>query len=235
MKIVSYHSNLYLPEFKHHVSEIKEKGFDTILFCITETDMLYNLVIFEEFRQHAESRGLKTWATFWGLTAGEAICKECDVYKWLGKVIDIGFENVMIDEPKIGDSIHYIFFEKYKNINFHLCAADDTFGQMSDEEIKEMPVKSIGVSCYHWVKDWTKIYDRTEAISKRLYDLRPDDNFVFLQGFDLPEGYEHMPIICKDICTSNGIVNFGFWSFRATITGTKRSANPELIWSKIKF
>jgi hypothetical protein len=235
MQICSYFGNLYVDALKEHVKEIKAKGFDTILFCITETDMLYNLETFQEFRVIAEIEGMKTWATYWGLFAGEAICKTCDFQDWVDEVSAIGFKNVMIDEPKIKYDWDG-FIAKNKKTSFHLCLSDDQFNKMSDEEIIDMPVKSIGVSNYHWTKDWMKITSRSEAIAKRLNKLRPDDNFVFIQGFDIPEGFETMPLIVKDICDYCGIVNYGFWSFRATqATSSKRPVNHKNIWDSINF
>jgi hypothetical protein len=234
MKLCAYHSNLYFDSFRSHVKEIKGKGFDTLLFAISETDMLFNLQIFKEFKDFAETEGLRVWATYWGLTAGEAVCKHNDLRQWLAAIRHIGITDVMIDEPKDKSSIE-LFFTYAAYFNFHLCLTDDTFNKMSDDDLVKMPVASVGVSCYHWVKDWVKIIGRSEAIAKRLNNLRPDNNFIFLQGFDIPEGWEDIPMKVKSICESNGIVNFGVWSFRATVTGTKRSANPGKIWDNITF
>lgn len=233
-KIVAYHGNLFFSEFTEHVNEIKERGFDTILFCISETDLFYNMDIFQEFVEYSLSQALACWATYWGLSAGEAICKEGDVEKWLYQVRSIGINDIMIDEPKISEDISR--FIDFPFCEYHLCLTDDSFHKMSNDEIKNMPVKSLGVSCYHWVTDWMKIMLRTEVIACRLISLRPDDNFIFIQGFDLQYGMEKLPMVVKDVCEWVGIKDFGFWSFRATAaTGTKRSVNHAAIWDDIKF
>ena len=238
---MAYHSNLYFPEFKNHVQEMKDHGFDTILFCITETDLLYNLIIFKEFREYAQSQGMQCWADYWGFNGvGEAIQRKVSIgyFGWLDEVISVGFNHFMVDEPK--ENVMEIFHDLnslYANQNFHLCLSDDIFNSLADEEIKNMPVASIGVSCYmlghaHHMKH----YKRTHDIAARLSDLRPDNNFVFIQGFDLPAGFEDLPMDVKEICESYGITNFGFWAFRANCaTGTKRPTNPELIWGRVKF
>ena len=235
MTIISYHGNLYFDAFRHHVVEIKERGFDTILFCITETDLLFNLKIFEEFRLYSEKENLTCWATFWGLTAGEAVCKDGNIKNWLSAIKDIGFRDVFIDEPKSFNDID-LFIKQDSFFNFHLCLTDDTFFNVTDTEIRDMQVKSLGVSNYHWVKDWNKITIRSQRISQRLNQLRPHDNFIFIQGFDIPEGWELIPLIVKEIGEINGITNFGFWSFRCTAaTASKRPVNYEQIWQTIKF
>ena len=234
-RIISYFGNLYLDAFQLHVKEIKEKGFNVILLCITETDLLYNLETFHEFRVYAESEQIECWCTFWGLTAGEAVCKDGNIETWLSAVNYIGFKDVFIDEPKTINDI--LLFTKHNDrFNFHLCLTDDSFNKMSDLLIAGMQVNSIGVSCYHWVKDWMKITMRTERIAKRLERLRPGDNFLFIQGFDIPEGWELIPLIVKEIAEISGIVNFGFWSFRCTAaTASKRPLNHKHIWDTIKF
>ncbi len=242
MIICSYHSNLYFDSFQLHVEEIKDKGFDTILFCITETDLLFNLESLKEFREYAESEGLQCLATFWGLFAGEAVVSTNTIpgkiellQKWIKGVSRTGFTDIFIDEPKL---LLYVeaFLLCNSELNFHLCLTDETFNKVGDGYIKNLPVKSIGVSCYHWVKDWMKITRRTEAIASRLNKLRPKDNFVFLQGFDIPDGWEDIPLIVKEICEAYGIVNFGFWSFRSTAaTSSKRPVNYKMVWEKIKF
>jgi hypothetical protein len=234
--ICSYFGNLFFPEFINHVAEIKAKGFDTILFAITETDILYNLGTFKEFRQYAESEGLNCWATYWGLTAGEAIAVEKDIDKWLNAIWEIGFFHVMIDEPNEPADIWKFIMHSYR-FRFHLCLTDDSFCKMSDEEIKAMPVRSLGLSCYHLGhRDWNKVLARTDEWTARLQNLRPFDNFVFIQAFDIPEGMEQLPKVVKEIAISNGIENFGVWSFRATAgTSSKRPANHEHVWKLLNF
>lgn len=234
MRVCSYFGNLYFDAFQLHVEEMKDRGFDTLLLCITETDLLYNLQIFHGFRIYAKREGMEVWATFWGLTAGEAICKDGNVEKWLKAVKSIGFQNIMIDEPK--DKADIYKFTDNEFLNYHLCLTDDTFWNMTDEEIRILPVKSVGVSCYHWVTNWGKIATRTAAISKRLLKIRPHDNFVFVQGFDIPEGYELIPTVVKEVAEISGVNDFGFWSFRCTAaTATKRPVNYKSIWENIKF
>ncbi|GEO08761.1 hypothetical protein [Segetibacter aerophilus] len=235
MKLISYHSNLYLDTFKEHVEEIKAKGFDTVLFCITETDLFFNLGTFKELREYAEGEGLKTWATFWGLTAGEAICRECDIAKWVHAVKETGFGNVMIDEPKNMQSIS-AFLDFSHLLDFHLCLCDKTFSALSDYELTSLPVRSLGVSCYHWTDNWYKIRKRTAATAERLHWLRPEDNFIFIQGFDIPEGMEKLPEVVKETCEQYLITNFAFWSFKCTAaTSSKRPVNHRQIWESIQF
>lgn len=236
MKLIAYHSNLYFDAFVEHVKEIKAKGFDSVLLCITETDIKFNLETFREFRIYAQKQGMECWCTFWGKHAGEAICKDCDIKEWLKAVKSIGFRNVMIDEVKNMDDV-LTFIEQDDIFNFHLCLCDATFNKLTDSQIWSLPVKSVGVSCYHiGHKDWSKVVRRTHDITKRLKKLRTHESFIFIQAFDIAEGMEYMPIIVKEIAEINGIENFGVWSFRATsATSSKRPANPELVWQNINF
>lgn len=225
-----------------HIKEIKAKGFDTILLAVTEADVRFNLDTFKGFVIYAESQGLTVWATFWGLFAGESVVsqptaegKKLLIIQWLKAADKIGITNVMIDEPHNLSFVGYMLSLTNK-INFHLCLADDTFDTLSDDYIKNITVKTVGVSCYHWTKDWDKIQRRTEQIATRLKHLRPTRNFIFLQAFDIPSGMEALPATVRDICQANGIKNFGVWSFRATeATSSKRPANPEAVWSNISF
>lgn len=234
MTICAYHSNLYFDTFQEHVAEMKSKGFDTILFTITETDLLFNLETFQEFRVYAESQGMETWATFWGLTAGEAICKECNIKKWICAVKGIGFNDVMIDEPKKLSDIKA--FTDHTGFNFHLCLCDLTFNSLTDKEIINIPVKSIGVSCYHWTTNWYKIKQRSKMIAQRLVLLKPNNNFIFIQGFDILKGMEQLPLVVKQVCEVSGIKDFAFWSFKCTAaTASKRPVNHKQIWETIQF
>lgn len=234
MRVCSYFGNLYFDAFQLHVEEMKDRGFDTLLLCITETDLLYNLQIFEEFVSYAKKNGMGVWATFWGLTAGEAIIKEGNIEKWLYAVKSIGISEVMIDEPKTKADIYK--FTDNDFLNYHLCLTDDTFWNWSDEDIRVLPVKSLGVSCYHWVTNWGKITTRTAAICKRLLKVRPHDHFIFIQGFDIAEGQELLPQIVKEVAEVTGVNDFGFWGFRcAAATASKRPVNYKSIWESIKF
>jgi hypothetical protein len=80
MIIVSYFGSLYLDHFKRDCKEIKNHGFDTILFCITENDIRWNVENIKAMKDYAESQNFKTLAGPWGLAGifgGEAISSVC--------------------------------------------------------------------------------------------------------------------------------------------------------------
>lgn len=231
MKICAYHGNLYFTEFQNHAYEMISKGFDTILFPISETDATFNLSTFQKFVEHTDSIGMNTMACFWGLYAGEAIRRNMSVEEWMEKVLSIGIRNILIDEPRIFQLDIDDFIDYNLKVNLYCVLADDVFAQLSDEHIKSFPVKMLGVSCYHWTDDWCKIYNRTKSICERLKSLRPDDCFIFIQGFDIKKDREFVPLVVKNEAIKLGIENFGFWSFRANeATGVHKSDDPELIW-----
>ncbi len=240
--IIAYHGNLYFDSFVEHVKEIKAKNFTHLLLCITEADFKFNLDTFRGFVIYAEEQGLTVWACFWGLYAGEATISQHDkegkkllTIQWLKAIYSIGISQVLIDEPKNREMIDYTL-SLSNEIDFHICLCDDTFWKLPDEYIKTLPVKSVGVSNYHFIKDWDKIIERSARIASRLNELRPDDNFVFLQAFDIPMGMEDLPMLVKEICELNKITNFAVWSFKATeATSSKRPFNPKLVWKKIDF
>ena len=254
MKICAYYGNLYMEEFKNHVAEIKGHGFDSILFCITETDLLYNLEIFKEFRAYAEVQELGCWANFWGgagVFGGEAISSVVyekhligavfDLYhKFLKGVMCIGFKHIFIDEPKFKTTSEILDFIQAQvyfggGLHFHACFCDKVFDRLSDEEIRTLPVKSVGLSAYTWNCDQYKVKEKSNRWFKRLSALRPNNCFVFLQGFELKQQNSLSFTEVYHSATKFGITDFGFWSFRGTAgTGCKRCENPELVWGAIK-
>src|SRR5919206_2890862 len=116
MKIVSYFGNLYLNHFKKDCTEIKKHGFDTILFCVSENDINWNIGNIKAMKEFAESQNLKTLAGPWGLAGvfgGESVStvsyerdglnKVLELFdKWILSVIEIGFKNIFLDEPHMG-------------------------------------------------------------------------------------------------------------------------------------
>jgi hypothetical protein len=254
MKICAYHGNLYLPEFKNHLTEIKKHGFDTILFCITETDMLYNLEIFSQFKVQAELNGFTCWANFWGgagVFGGEALSSV--VYpqhginavnllyqSFLDCIQVMGFDHVFVDEPKFNTTREILGFINYQltyrtDLNFHTCFSDDIFDKLTDAEIAGLPVKSFGLSAYTWDCDREKVKKKTSRWFKRLSQLRPTDSFVFLQGFELKKKYSSSFVDVFHAAKQFNINDFGFWSFRATSgTGNKSCQEPELVWELVE-
>ena len=251
MIVVSYFGNLYLDHFKRDCKEIKAHGFDTILFCITENDIRWNAGNIKAMKEYAESQNFKTLAGPWGLAGifgGEAVSSisyERDGVKkvmelfdqWIKTVIAIGFDTVFLDEPHAGNkTLEFIkrIYKKYESlINFYVCFCDAKFVSLKDEDIKELPVKNVGLSAYFWTNDDEKIKCVLTNWLTRLIKLRPIDNHIWIQGFDLPEGREHVPAMVYNIAWDLGIRNFGFWGFKsAEATSAKRAANYKLVWKQ---
>lgn len=254
MKIISYFGNLYLHHFKDDVIEIKERGFDTIIFCVTHTDLLYSLDNIKEMKEYAESEGLKTVAGPWGLAGifgGEAIslvnakrdgmaATKALVFEWINTMEETGFKNIFLDEPHLGshsENLQFIkkmvdVFRLYE-LQFILCLSDDRFDAMTDEEIKELPVNVFGVSNYFWHGRWPEIEQKSIERIERLTRLRPD-NLIFIQGFDLPANRNLLPFLIQNICKEKQVKHIGFWGFRcAEATSSKRAIDHKIIWELI--
>jgi hypothetical protein len=251
MIIVSYFGNVYLDHFKKDCKEIKKHGFDTILFCIPENDIRWNTDNIKAMKDYAESQNFKTLAGPWGLGGifgGEAIstvCYERDGLEkvlalfdeWVSAVISMGFKTIFLDEPHVGDkTIGFVekVYEKYQNIiDFYVCFCDAKFESLKDSSIQNLPVRNVGLSAYFWTNDDEKIRQVLTRWLKRLMSLRPADNHIWIQGFDLPEGREHVPTMVYNIAWDMGIRNFGFWGFKsAEATSAKRAANYKLVWKQ---
>jgi hypothetical protein len=111
MKIVSYFGNLYLDHFKKDCIQIKKHGFDTVLFCVSENDINWNIDNIKAMKEYAESQNLNTMAGPWGLAGvfgGESVStvnyerdglnKVLQLFdKWISCVTAIGFDNIFLD------------------------------------------------------------------------------------------------------------------------------------------
>src|SRR3954452_3833941 len=94
-------------------------------------------------------------------------------------------------------------------VDFHVCFCDDTFNRLANNDIINLPIKNIGLSAYFWTTDDMKIQNTLNAWITRLLKLRPDDNHIWIQGFDLPDGREHVPVLVCNIAKNRGIKNCG--------------------------
>lgn len=249
MKIISY-PNMHVPEdFKQcHLIEILERGFDTILFPICEQTWQFNMHNVQEMREIAEREGLDTWAGPWGLCnifAGECIStysndpEGCHIFElWKADVISAGFRTIFLDEPRpdcSADELFDWYTEQRRTvmpgIKVVTTLPDDVFTEFSDDQIRDLPVDNVGLSCYHWTRSTDRVIERTLNWTERLVSLRPDDNHVWIQGFDLEAGAEWIPMLTKNLARTMGVTNFGHWSFRATRSvATKTAANWRQVW-----
>lgn len=255
MKIVAY-PNMHIPEdFRdHHLPEIQDRGFDTVLFPICEQAWQFNLGNVESMREFAESAGLQTWAAPWGLCglfAGECIstyslhrddsCSAFDL--WRADIIAAGFTTIFLDEPR-PDCDTQNLVEWYANqrdstpygVLLVTTIADDTFCDLSDEQIRDLPVDNVGLSCYHWTRSTNRIIRRTLEWTERLTSLRPKDHHVWIQGFDLEAGAEWVPTLTKNLARTMGVRDFGHWAFRGTrAVATKTAINWRQVWDDMAF
>jgi hypothetical protein len=79
-----------------------------------------------------------------------------------------------------------------------------------------------------------KIKNTLNTWITRLLKLRPDNNHVWIQGFDLPEGREDVPVLVYNTAKDLGIKNFGFWTYKsAEATSAKRAVNYKFVWKQI--
>jgi len=156
---------------------------------------------------------------------------------WIRTVIDIGFKTVFFDEPHAGNkTLEFVkkIFNKYESmIDFYVCFCDAKFESLKDEDIQQLPMKNVGLSAYFWTNDDEKIKRVLTNWITRLIKLRPIDNHIWIQGFDLPEGREHVPSMVYNIAWDLGIRNFGFWGFKsAEATSAKRAVNYKMVWKQ---
>ena len=119
-------------------------------------------------------------------------------------------------------------------MEFYLCLCDAKLNTLTDGQIRELPVKNIGLSVYFWTNDDAKIAAMLTIRLTRLLKLRPaEDNHIWIQGFDLPGGREHVPSLVFSIASQLGIKNFGFWAYKsAEATSAKRAVNYKLVWKQ---
>jgi hypothetical protein len=144
---------------------------------------------------------------------------------------------VFLDEPHVGDkTIEFInkVYQRYNSaVDFYLDFCDANFCNLKDEVIRNLPVQNVGLSAYFWTNDDEKIKSELTRWLQRLIKLRPNDNHVWIQGFDLPTGREHVPAMVYNIAWEMGIRNFGFWGFKsAEATSSKRAANYKYVWKQ---
>ena len=255
MKIIAYPERHDPEDFqRYHLPEILERGFDTILFPICEQTWQFNLHNIKEMREIAEKAGLDTWAGPWalcGIFAGEALSTfrpndagaDEVLELWKADVIAAGFRTIFLDEPNIDcdpDTL-YAWYRRQRTITMPeirlvTTLDDEMFDSLSDEQIRTLPVDSIGVSVYHWTKDITKITRRTLMWTSRLRRLRPNDSHVWIQGFDLEAGAEWIPVMTKQLARTMGVTNFGHWSFRASrCVATKTPPNWREVWDSMYY
>jgi hypothetical protein len=255
MKVIAYPAHNDPDDFRrHHLPEMVDRNFDTVLFPISEQTWQYNLANITEMRETAERKGLDTWAGPWGLCGmfgGEAISTyrpgtpEADLFfeLWKADIIASGFRTVFLDEPRL-DCDPGVLFAWYvrqretvmPEITLTTSLADDTFAEMDDEQIKDLPVDSVGLSCYHWTTDVVKVVTRTLEWTNRLVTLRPHDNHVWVQGFDLPQGATWIPELVNALAVGVGVRDFGFWSFRGTrCVSVKTAADWEQVWDATRY
>jgi hypothetical protein len=252
MKIISYPERHDPEDFvDHHLPEIIDRGFDTILFPICEQTWQFNLSNIKEMREQAEKAGLDTWAGPWalcGIFAGEAVSTfrpgdagDEVLELWKSDVLAAGFRTIFFDEPNIDcdpDTLYSWYVRQREitpaDIRLVTTISDDMFDALDDEQIRSLPVDSVGVSMYHWTKDISKITRRTLMWAARLIRLRPRDNHVWIQGFDIEAGAEWIPVMTKHLARTMGVTNFGHWSFRASRgVATKTPPRWREVWDSM--
>jgi len=157
--------------------------------------------------------------------------------KWIESVISIGFDTVFLDEPHAGnETLKFItsIYQKYKDlVHFYVCFCDDTFTRLTDKDIIRLPIKNVGLSAYFWTNDDSKIEKTLRIWIARLLKLRPNNHHIWIQGFDLPKGCEHVPVLVYNIAKELGVKNFGFWAYKsAEATSAKRAINYKFVWKQ---
>lgn len=250
MKTIAYPGYHDPEDFKqYHLPEMRDRNFDTILFPVCEQTWQFNLANVREMREIAEDAGLDTWAGPWGMCnmfGGEAISTyhpdaDGDVFfeLWKSDIIGAGFRTVFLDEPRLETNKLVEWYDRQRmttmpEVRLTTSLDDVTFDDMSDDQLRSLPVDSLGISCYHWTADAGKIMDRTVRWTERLLRLRPRDSHVWIQGFDLPEGAEWVPILTKSLARASGVTDFAHWSFRGTRgTAEKTAANWRKVWDNM--
>jgi hypothetical protein len=250
MKLIAYAGYQDPYDFKnYHLPEMQDRGFDAILFGVSESQWRYNLDNIREMREHAETSGMDIWAGPWGLSgmfAGEAVSSftpdtdgQVAFELWKQDMTrKAGFGTIFLDEPKIdGDpDTLWRWFDQQRwttnnGIKIATSLPDDTFRSMTDEQLRTLPVDSLGLSCYHWTDSKIKVIQRSSDWVDRLKRLRPNDCHVWVQLFDLPEDREWIPSTVKAVAELNGVNDHAYWSFRASNNVSSKSAfNWREVW-----
>lgn len=74
--------------------------------------------------------------------------------------------------------------------------------------------------------------------ARKLADLRDSAGVsvhIWIQGFALPEGFEHLVLDCAEAARRNGVADLAFWGYRAAeVTSLIRPGNPQEVWEQAK-
>lgn len=251
MRICAYHGNLY----QHHAvcdfAEIKNKGFDTVLLCMTEQDFVHSPGAMRALRVTAEATGLYVWVGPWGLAGifgGEGVTSvryEDDPVKalrlygqWAEAAAEAGFQTVFLDEPRPFSLFpHLTEIAASYGMGVTTSLTTDTFDSLTDHEVRDLNVYSLGLSNYFpanmaFEEVRSLIYKRVG----RLVRLRPADHHVWIQGFGLGEGDIGYltPAIIATWTLDTDAKHLGFWSFRACeATSSIAHSKAEHIWYRV--
>jgi hypothetical protein len=262
--ICSYFNNIYPDVFNVHIEEIIQAGFDTIVLCIPDDILRWNLENIKEIVRIAVSRKVNVWADPWGVSQifdGEALTSythlSCldnyslkkHVHVWLDKVLEIeGIEAIFWDNPKtkcrkceIDKNIVGFIRElsskaKSSFLKNYICmsaleTSDELFEQIASIE----SIDGIGTDPYCLgkrvnfnMRDY--VLEHATKI-KRLAEKHNKESHIWIQGFNIYEGDEGLPLEAMKGALAIDLDGIAFWGFRACeAISSIRPKNYKKVW-----
>lgn len=258
-KICAYSGNYYPDVFKLHADEMREWGFDTIVLCVPEEALYYNLANIGNMVEYAVSRGMAVWADPWGVARlfdGEAFSGLRDkpacitrmptqslLYRWCKDIESLAFDAVFFDNPKpkcycctTKQIVQWVTELSTLPKVVCLSAIENKDNPEIYEEVAALPgVVEIGCDPYCLGNFENFNYAYVRQMSKVVLTAARNQGklaHVWVQGFNVPDKY--FPGSCANIARSTGVERIGFWSFRACeAISSLRNSNYQEIWQQI--
>lgn len=252
-KICAYYGNLYRDAYRVHLDEMRHLGFNTVLLCVPEHYIIYHQQAVYDLIFETHINDMQCWVNPWrvgGIFDGEApfgCLSGNDIIRYWINNISCGDGESQPDAifwdnpyPFILYLIHeWTHLANERGLKNYVCISADRYGIESDKfaKIANLPyVDGIGTDPYslgpndsfdiETVGLWAQKLSALGAIYKK-------ETHLWVQGFNIQEGFEDLPIRCVEKIYENGVNNIGFWSFRACeATSLIRPIHYKQVWLK---
>lgn len=255
--LVSYFGNRYLDHFARDLEEIVDHGFNGIVHCATEADLQWGIERLGEVFAMTRDAGLECWADPWGVAGvfgGEAHSgfrafnpdASLDspqllgfLREWTDAMAGAGAETIFWDEPHGEGVLPFLeqvsSYAAEKGLRNSVCLYPFEGNQL--EEVARLPgVNDVGVDPYPVFQMHRPLSEFDADVfvggwAKRLLELHGVSVHIWIQGFAIPEGFEHLVPDCAEAARRAGVHDLGFWGYRAAeVTSAIRPADPARVW-----
>lgn len=251
--ICAYHNNLYLDAYEAHLAEMRAMGFDTVVLCVPEHYVRFSLPAVRDLIVATGRAGLACWADPWGVAGvfdGEAPHDparepEATIAAWLLLVAGdraarpdaVFWDNPHPADPaRIGD---WTSQARRLGMGSVVCLSADrhrdrveTFGAVAARPTVD------GIGCDPYCLGRNERFDVEGHVSgwaERMVGLAAasgKEAHVWVQGFNLAEGYEDLPVRAARTALARGVGGIGYWSYRSCEATSNRPARPRETWRR---